>query len=124
MLGEKYIDLDLAKDGTSWGDDQGPFVSDDRDTLRWAGWTAMANPSEPKNYFPPHRDARGNPQDPSDITYGLWGNGTCNFGSAHFTGFNMSLCDGAVLHVSYDISEEVHRCYCNRADGVPALLTE
>ncbi len=124
MIGEKYIDLNMTKTGQSWGDDQGPFVSDDRDIVRWAAWGEMGDPSDPDNYFRPHRDARGNPQDPTDVNYGLWGNGTYNFGSAHAFGFNMALCDSSVHHVSYDISEEVHRRYCNRTDGVPVGLDE
>lgn len=124
MLGEKYIDSNMSSNGVSWGDDQGPFVSDDRDIVRWAAWTEMANPPDPKNYFLPHHDTQGNPQDPTDVNYGLWGNGTYNFGSAHPFGFNMALCDGSVRNVSYDVSEEVHREYCNRTDGKFTALPE
>jgi prepilin-type processing-associated H-X9-DG protein len=134
MLGEKYIDQDYIKNGDSWGDDQGPFVSDDRDILRWAASApAVAQPNtnpppdpspDASNYFRPHHDARGNPYNAADTAYGLWGNGTYNFGSAHPFGFNMALCDGSVRNVSYEISEEVHRCYCNRTDGVAAVLPE
>ncbi|MBN2578743.1 MAG: DUF1559 domain-containing protein [Pirellulales bacterium] len=116
LIGEKYVDLDAAKDGASMGDDQGPLVSDDRDVVRWAGWMPMTDPPNPYTYFRPHHDTRGNPSNPSDTSYGYWGNGTYNFGSAHASGFNMALCDGSVHHVSYDISEEVHRSFCNRAD--------
>jgi prepilin-type processing-associated H-X9-DG protein len=124
MIGEKYIDADMAQNGMSWGDDQGPFVSNDRDILRWAAATEMANPPDPANYFRPHHDTRGNPFNRSDTTYGLWGNGTLNFGSAHFLGFNMSFCDGSVHLVSYEISEDVHRRCCNRADGSPVMPPE
>lgn len=114
MLGEKYVDRDVVKDGTSWGDDASPFVSGDRNNVRWAAY--------PKNavstyYLAPRRDSRGNPSNPNDTAYGVTGLGTYNFGSAHVTGFNMSMCDGSVRQISYDVLEQVHRNLCNRADG-------
>jgi prepilin-type N-terminal cleavage/methylation domain-containing protein len=131
MLGEKYIDSNLARSGASWGDDQGPFVSDDRDIIRWAA-LLEEHPPETNicgiptpgvgNYLRPHHDSLGNPVDSSDLNYGLWGNGTFNFGSAHPLVFNMSLCDGSVRAISYEITEEVHRHYCNRMDGKPGGL--
>lgn len=108
MLGEKYIDRDLARNGTSWGDDAAPFVSGDRGIVRWAAYPLDAASDI---YLPPQRDAG------SGGEYGLTGLGTYNFGSAHAAGFNMSMCDGSVRSISYDISEHVHRCLCNRADG-------
>jgi hypothetical protein len=119
MLGEKYVDRDLAKTGESWGDDASPFVSGDRGTVRWAAYPQNATTDI---YLPPQRDARGNPSNPNDTAYGLTGMGTYNFGSAHPMGFNMALCDGSVRNISYDVSEQVHRCLCNRADGTPAEM--
>ena len=121
MLGEKYIDRDLAKNGTSWGDDAAPFVSGDRGNVRWAAYPQNATSTF---YLPPQRDASGNPANFNDTSYGLTGLGTYNFGSAHFTGFNMSMCDGSVRHVSYEISEQVHRNLCNRADGTAVEIPE
>jgi prepilin-type N-terminal cleavage/methylation domain-containing protein len=40
-----------------------------------------------------------------------------SFGSAHPGVLNMSLCDGSVRSVSYDINEDVHRYYGVRNDG-------
>lgn len=40
------------------------------------------------------------------------------FGSAHPGVMNMSLCDGSVNAISYDIDEDVHRYYGIRYDGL------
>jgi prepilin-type processing-associated H-X9-DG protein len=116
MLGEKYVDRDLATTGESWGDDASPFVSGDRGAVRWAAYPQNATTSV---YLAPMRDARGNPSNSNDTAFGLTGMGTYNFGSAHPSGFNMAMCDGSVHNISYDVSERVHRCLCNRADGTP-----
>jgi prepilin-type N-terminal cleavage/methylation domain-containing protein len=117
MIGEKSVDIDLALSGKSWGDDEGPFVTDERDIVRWG-----TDPSQV--YCIPLRDSRGSPQNPNDTTYGLWGLGTWAFGAAHAAGFNMAMCDGAVLQLSYDITETVHRALCNREDGMALQLPE
>jgi prepilin-type N-terminal cleavage/methylation domain-containing protein/prepilin-type processing-associated H-X9-DG protein len=112
MVGEKYVDFDAATTGRSYGDCLGPYVSDDRDVLRWAAWpTAEGN--YPGTYCKPHRD------DISSGSGGINGIDTYNFGSAHPNGFNMAMCDASVRHVSYEIHEVVHRQLCNRIDGNP-----
>jgi prepilin-type processing-associated H-X9-DG protein len=121
MLGEKYIDRDLAKEGTSWGDDAGPFVSSDRNILRWASYPRDATSTY---YLDPQHDTRGNPLNPNDTAYGLTGMGTYNFGSAHSTGFNMSMCDGSIRLINYNIAEQVHRSLCNRTDGATVEFPE
>jgi prepilin-type N-terminal cleavage/methylation domain-containing protein/prepilin-type processing-associated H-X9-DG protein len=110
MLGEKSVDTDLARSGRSWGDDEGPFVCDERDIVRWG-----TDPDQ--TYCRPMHDAAGSPSGYSDPNWGLWGLGTWSFGAAHAAGFNMSFCDGSVLQISYEISESVHRSLCNREDG-------
>jgi hypothetical protein len=112
MVGEKYLDAELAELGTSQGDLRGPFASDDRDPVRWA--TGLVN--NQTVYAPPQRDAVGNPQNVNDTAYGLSGLGTYNFGSAHPSGFNMALCDASVRHINYDIEQVIHRQLCNRQD--------
>jgi prepilin-type N-terminal cleavage/methylation domain-containing protein/prepilin-type processing-associated H-X9-DG protein len=99
LAGEKYVDANNIKTGLDLGDDQGPFVSDERDNVRWGAYSSSSN-----DYLDPRRDRAG--LDDS------W-----SFGSAHPTGFNMAFCDGSVKHVSYTISETLHRRLCNRRDG-------
>jgi prepilin-type processing-associated H-X9-DG protein len=122
MVGEKYVDIDAARSGESYGDDEGPFVSGEGDTIRWAA--IPGGSSNTGIYLRPHRDTRGNPQNINDTGYGLWGNGCYNFGSAHSSGFNMALCDGSVHYISYEITEDVHRKLCNRADGASVQVPE
>jgi prepilin-type N-terminal cleavage/methylation domain-containing protein len=99
MIGEKYIGPDWYLNGVSLGDDQGPYVSDDRDTSRAAQdyWGA---------YMQPTQDTAG------------WDN-TFGFGSAHSNGLYFALCDGSVRFVNYSIVERVYRQLANRKDGKP-----
>ena len=45
-----------------------------------------------------------------------------SFGSAHASGFNAVLCDGAITHITYEVDREVHRRLGNREDGQPVAL--
>jgi prepilin-type processing-associated H-X9-DG protein len=92
MVGEKSISPDLYETGRSNGDDQSIYIADDKDTVRWA-----SNGS-------PHQDQSGN----DDVL---------GFGSAHANSCNMTFCDGSVRSISYTVSQEIHNCLCNRADG-------
>jgi prepilin-type N-terminal cleavage/methylation domain-containing protein len=97
MIAEKY-DRPESYDGTvlgDLGDDQGPYVCDERDSVRFAVRSS---------YQPPMQDESGY-QD------------TWCFGSAHADSFNMALCDGSVRTVGYTISETTFRQLCNRKDG-------
>jgi prepilin-type N-terminal cleavage/methylation domain-containing protein len=95
MIGEKFVNPDHAMTGQSYGDDQGPYVSDERDAVRYAALSG--------GYQPPLQDRPG-------LDY------TWNFGAPHPAGFQMVLCDGSVRSISYSISEIVHRRLCNRKD--------
>jgi prepilin-type N-terminal cleavage/methylation domain-containing protein/prepilin-type processing-associated H-X9-DG protein len=44
------------------------------------------------------------------------------FGSSHSGGVNMSLCDGSVTTIAFDIDWQVHRNLGNREDGNPVQL--
>ena len=41
------------------------------------------------------------------------------FGSAHLSGFHMTMCDGSVRNISYEINPRIHVQLGNRHDGVP-----
>ncbi len=94
MIGEKYINPDHYDTGLNIGDDQGPYVSDDRDSVRFGS-------------FPPHQDQPG-------LDANTW---PPEFGSAHAAGFNMSMCDGSVHMINYSIDSLIHRRLSNRRDG-------
>jgi hypothetical protein len=49
---------------------------------------------------------------------------TFRFGSAHAVIFNISLCDGSVHSIRYEIDGEVHRRFGNRRDGTSAELPD
>ena len=101
LVGEKYVNPDQYMTGTSYGDDQGPYVSDERDSMRWAAWNASTS-----GYLRPMQDTPG-----SDYTW--------RFGSAHAAGFHMALCDGSVRSFSFSIEEAIHRRLSNRKDRLP-----
>lgn len=95
LAGEKSVDPTRYDNGTSLGDDQGPYVSDERDSIRWA----RVNGSN----LPPHQDISG-----VDNTWG--------FGSAHSGSMNMGFVDGRVAGINYSIDIVTHRRLCNRRD--------
>lgn len=104
LVGEKYVSRQSAERGTSVGDDQGPYCSDERDNMRWAALGATT--------LLPLRDQPG-----SDT-----GNQTFSFGSAHDGGFHMALADGSVRMISYSVSAQTHRRLSNRRDGLVVAL--
>jgi len=93
LVGEKYLDPAHYKDGVSFGDDQGPYVADDRDSVRFAGFVDAK----------PAIDHEGDDR-------------SIGFGSAHPIAFSMAFCDGSVRRIEYDIDGAVHRSQANRAD--------
>ena len=102
MIGEKSIDPDHYEDGISYGDDQGPFIADERDSYRAAAWDCEPNCST-ANFMAPAPDTPG-----IDDTFG--------FGSAHSGGLYFVLCDGSVRFINYSVSEMVFRRLANRRD--------
>jgi prepilin-type N-terminal cleavage/methylation domain-containing protein len=106
LVGEKsvnpkfYIDTEFA----SYGDDQGPFVADERDSARYTSTSDTPIPdSEAVN------DGKTINGDYFDITW--------RFGSAHSGGFLMAFCDGSVHSVSFTIDKTVHANLGARNDG-------
>jgi prepilin-type N-terminal cleavage/methylation domain-containing protein/prepilin-type processing-associated H-X9-DG protein len=92
LVGEKSINPDWYYLGNQEGDDQGPFVADERDSVRCT-----------ENY-PPVQDQAG-----LDRSY--------YFGSPHANGFYMGFCDGSVRLMSYSISLTTHSQLGIRFDG-------
>jgi prepilin-type N-terminal cleavage/methylation domain-containing protein len=92
LLGEKYVNPDYYTSGVSLGDDQGPYMSDEYDSMRWGNQ-------------PPLQDRTGFES-------------TVHFGSAHVAGFSVAMCDGSVRSIGYSIDATTHRNLCNRRDGL------
>jgi prepilin-type N-terminal cleavage/methylation domain-containing protein/prepilin-type processing-associated H-X9-DG protein len=99
LVAEKCVSPDDYRSTLDLGDDQGPFASDERDTVRW---TATAGGA----YLAPARDMRAADQSQS------W-----RWGSAHAGGFTAAMCDGSVRTIDYDLAENVMRALANRRDG-------
>jgi prepilin-type N-terminal cleavage/methylation domain-containing protein/prepilin-type processing-associated H-X9-DG protein len=114
LIGEKYLDPDHYADGLSTGDDQGPYLSDDQDSMRFAAAPSGSKLGGTPVEFPPMRDLAGTDPGKDKTTIFTWG-----FGGPHVNGFNMVMCDGSVRTISYGISKIVHHCLCNRADHQP-----
>jgi hypothetical protein len=106
MLGEKYVIPDCYTTGLTLGDDQGPFVADERDSYRAAAFDIVTPPNTSGNLNPPVQDTPG-----FDDAYG--------FGSAHSGGLFFVLCDSSVRFINYSVDEMVYRHLANRKDGVP-----
>lgn len=113
LIGEKWLDLNSYEEtqpssSLDFGDNQSLYVGFDWDTIRAAHGEYSAK--DPEEYQPAQDAAVGrhNPQ--------------YRFGSAHTSGFNMSMCDGSTQFVSYDIDPVVHGNMAERFDGNPASL--
>jgi prepilin-type N-terminal cleavage/methylation domain-containing protein/prepilin-type processing-associated H-X9-DG protein len=105
MIGEKHLERSRYRNGTDGGDEQGPYTSDDWDLVRWAYDEAGG-----VGYLTPFCDKNSPNSFTHDRALSL------NFGSAHASGFNVSLCDGSVRNISYAVEPLVHRYLCNRRD--------
>lgn len=106
LIGEKYVSRSSAESGAGAGDDQGPYLSDERDAVRWAVFDG--------EYLTPKRDSAG-PDTAAD---------TFRFGSAHPNGFGVALADASVRWVSFTVTEETHRRLTNRRDGQVVSMPE
>ena len=92
FAGEKSINADHYTTVIDNGDKCAAYIGYDTDVLRWG------------TDWPLNNDWPG-----SDNWLG--------FGSAHSGGLNMAFCDGSVRHISYEISQQLHKNLCNRHDG-------
>jgi prepilin-type processing-associated H-X9-DG protein len=91
-----------------YGDNQGAYVGYEWDNHRRA-WNPAGTVQQ--ETFQPRQDIAGT-DDPNIYA----------FGSAHAGAMNMSMCDGSVHALSYDIDRDVHRYLANRLDGQVAAL--
>jgi prepilin-type N-terminal cleavage/methylation domain-containing protein len=95
LIGEKFLDPEHYRTGTSFGDDQSLYIGFDRDNARSSN-----------ELHPPMQDSDVDeiwlPKGDSRIVTD-W-----NFGSAHPAAFHMLMCDGSVHRVAYDIDGIVH----------------
>jgi prepilin-type N-terminal cleavage/methylation domain-containing protein len=96
LAGEKYIDPDYYYNGIE--ENNCWIIGYDFDVNRW---TTV----DPTQFFQPRQDQPG-----ADYY--------CAFGSAHFSGFHMALCDGSVQLINYSIEPETHHRLGNRHDGL------
>ncbi len=112
MVGEKYLSPDdyeinhYFEDDSSSGDGGPAFTGVGRHDVRF---TAQGKYEGDYPVPPPRQDSPGF----SNLYI---------FGSAHPGGFHMTMCDGSVHTISYDIEAEVHRRLGNRMDGEPVDL--
>lgn len=115
LIGEKYMNPDFY-DGfvegqpKDWGDNQSAYCGFDWDHHRIAYHHVQSGErsrsrGEPIDYQPAPDTPGGSPNPPN------------SFGSAHASGFNMSMCDGSVHFVSYDVESVVHSNLADRMDG-------
>ena len=93
LIGEKYLDAAEYLSGIDPGDNESPYCGVDADHYRSTSAAYPLIPDEP---------GRRNKQ---------------AFGSAHPGGFHMSLGDGSVRFVRFEIAPDVHRRLGSRDDG-------
>ena len=112
MIGEKYVMPGFYEEapasGGGYGDNQSVYSGYEWDNHRRA-W----NPLDGTDTTTYH---------PRQDTPGLDGPTLYAFGSAHAAGLNMSMCDGSVQFLSYDIDPVTHRYLASRLDGEVAML--
>jgi prepilin-type processing-associated H-X9-DG protein len=108
LVGEKYLNPDHYQTGIDNGDNENMYMGDNEDILRWT-WSNV-NQENAAFALLPMQDCPG---------YGDFNGFGFRFGSAHPGGFNMTMCDGSVRTISYEIARTVHRDLGNRKDGNP-----
>jgi prepilin-type N-terminal cleavage/methylation domain-containing protein/prepilin-type processing-associated H-X9-DG protein len=104
LIGEKYLCSDRYTNGEDPADNNAIYEGYDWDTERWS--IPYTDSNGKLRYTVPMQDTPGSGD-------------SSNFGSAHPSGCNMSLCDGSVRSISYNIDEYVHVRMCQRSDGLP-----
>src|SRR5262249_7671949 len=99
LLGEKFIPAAYYKNGQFKADNECIYSGFDNDN----GRSSKNPPRRDSNYTDDYMGPRQHIND---------------FGSAHLNVWQIALCDGSVLQLSYDIDPDVHRQFGNREDGI------
>jgi len=105
-IGERYLDKSHYEDGLARSDDAPMFAGFQNDLYRSTYFDQST--SSPTVY-----SVRLPLQDRNDVDLNE------HFGSAHAGGCYISMCDGSVRLVDYDVDGVVHSRRGNRADGLP-----
>jgi prepilin-type N-terminal cleavage/methylation domain-containing protein/prepilin-type processing-associated H-X9-DG protein len=103
MIGEKYIP-NVQYTGGAFGDNFSWIQGNAWEGVRFGNELPLSDSVLPDNL---NLTAQG--ELPCDCYI---------FGGPHPGGFNVTLCDGSVRSVSFDIEERTFQALCNRADGV------
>jgi prepilin-type processing-associated H-X9-DG protein len=106
-----YEETGTTASNLSAGDNQGLYAGYEWDNHRvaWHPASAVAN-GDPLTY------------QPRQDTIGIDLPNIYAFGSAHSGGMNMSMCDGSVQTISYEIDHRIHQYLASRLDGEIAKL--
>jgi prepilin-type N-terminal cleavage/methylation domain-containing protein/prepilin-type processing-associated H-X9-DG protein len=126
MVGEKFVRVDNYETGADPGDNETWCTGFNNDNFRVTGaWQDSTKTFVP---LPPLQHTEGAPAGlPGNLTVPVSNPSPDNtnpdvparlFGSAHSGGLNMSLCDGSVDFLSYDIDPQVYLQFGNRHNGL------
>jgi len=96
LVGEKYMNPNQYYTGLGCSDNSSMYQGNDWDVNRWCGNSGT---------YKPMQDTPG------------FEDCTSRFGSAHWGGFHMLMCDGSVHQISYSIEGRIHEHLGNRRDG-------
>jgi prepilin-type N-terminal cleavage/methylation domain-containing protein/prepilin-type processing-associated H-X9-DG protein len=125
LIGEKFLTperYDAASiDKKGYGDDQGAYVGYEWDNERRA-WNP--DPKLPLNTKPLGAADENDFQPRQDAELGVDSPNVYAFGSAHAGSMNMSMCDGSVQTISYDIDPFTHHYLAVRNDGQAPSLSQ
>ena len=105
-IGERYLDKSHYEDGLVRSDDAPMFAGFQNDLYRSTYFDQSISSPTVYSVRLPQQDQKG-----IDLNE--------HFGSAHAGGCYISMCDGLVSLVSYDVDGVVHSRRGNRADGLP-----
>lgn len=115
LIGEKFLTPLMYEESEAtnrgYGDNQGMLSGFEWDNHRVA-WNPKLPVTDQPNYQP-RQDTIGT--DTPNIYA---------FGSPHAGGMNMSMCDGSVHTLSYDIDPLIHTALANRLDGQVGSLPQ